>query len=513
MIAQDEPIIINLLSGVDDEAAFLSVEDTSEVPDALKADLDATSNGVLTFTPHPDFWGVYRATFSVEDAGENIVSADISIIVIPQKIDLSLVESGHGGFIVDGEMDDQLGTAITGTDFDGDGLNDVVIGAPGAATDAAGRVIVVRGAATPTDVALPSDLNAVHVLAGTNGRGAGTSLAQGDLNGDGFFDLVIGSTRLMDTGAGRVYAIFGGESYRSPALVDLTDDMGDVGYTISGANGVTGVGLRVAVGSLGGNARPDVLAMTSSPPGAASVDAFFSPGTNEEVTASDLHFEGHSSTTIRLLPSMALVGDLVGDDGHSELFIASSQGFILLNSGSSGGWPSDMSMPLTADQGWQGGSAGLNLERRVAAAGNFEETEGRDLAHCDGVSACLIVPFSDSPDFLDEGWPVIGFAGIPRVFGAGNLNNDSFDDLLFTDGSAAYVIWGRSTLPSTDLNVTDVDEDGVTILPTSADPITHLAMLGDVNGDGVGDLGIGVPAFDGGRGRVYVVFGTPASAD
>jgi hypothetical protein len=73
---------------------------------------------------------------------------------------------------------------IVGTDLDGDGVGDLVVGGGGA-----DRVHVVSGPLAGSYEAATSGLT----LQGEDGEGTGTSLAVGDLDGDGTPDLVIGA--------------------------------------------------------------------------------------------------------------------------------------------------------------------------------------------------------------------------------------------------------------------------------------------------------------------------------
>ncbi len=100
-------------------------------------------------------------------------------------------------------------------DIDGDGLADLVIGAPQAGT-ASGRTYVVFGKALPSkgDFFLSSldGSNGFRLDGAAAGDGSGFALASaGDVNGDGFADLIVGakSAQLDGIGSGSSYIVFG----------------------------------------------------------------------------------------------------------------------------------------------------------------------------------------------------------------------------------------------------------------------------------------------------------------
>lgn len=154
-------------------------------------------------------------------------------------------ERGEGLILESAEADSALGAAVSGAgDVNGDGLADVIVGAP-TFGEGAGRAYVVFGrkdfATSSIDLAaLAADDDAAGFAidaAGANSGYVGLSVAGGgDINDDGLDDVVVSAIGAEPNGfqSGRIYVVFGKQDGAAVNLETLAADDSRAGFAIDG---------------------------------------------------------------------------------------------------------------------------------------------------------------------------------------------------------------------------------------------------------------------------------------
>lgn len=273
-----------------DAGTILAGEEPSQYGHAVAlGDLDADGYAdVLVTAPG------YR------DAGRAYVYLSAGLVGIPTGSPPSAVIDGDpaGG---------RLGGAITLADIDGDGDDDTVVGG----TDRA-SIFLSRpgqlGARSVADV----------VLTVATGSSFGSSLAAGDLTGDGRADLVVGAG-LGNTAFGFVY-IFHAEHLTNPFR---SADLADTVHSDLVVN--SGFGLTLAAGDVTGDGLADVLVGAPITGGLAGKAYLF-------------HSAGDAGIPAAALPSAVLEGLAFGEMGWSlAIGDTNGDGFGDIVTGSVGG--------------------------------------------------------------------------------------------------------------------------------------------------------------------------------
>ena len=303
----------------------------------------------------------------------------------PAVIDLSTLD-GTDGFRMDIDAASVFaGTSVSGAgDVNGDGVNDIIIGVPDSnivAADAGAAFVVFGRAATATPFPASFTLSSLSGADGFAITGSfagdrfGTAVGgAGDLNDDGFDDLVIGAPAfngVSGADSGAAYVVFGKSSGFS-ATLDAGTLNGKSGFRMEGRAGAERLGIRVsAAGDMNADGIGDLLIagrfafepVTDDNVGVAYVVFGKTKGYTAIQDLAKLNgangfrifTEEKSSTAI---VSVSSVGDFNGD-GFDDIAVGSpgtggDAGVTYLMFGRSGGFAPDLSLStLNATTGFR----------------------------------------------------------------------------------------------------------------------------------------------------------------
>lgn len=396
---------------------------------------------------------------------------------------------GSNGFRLDGmEEYNYSGSAVSGAgDVNGDGFDDVIVGAADADSNGidSGSSYVVFGKASGFEATMNlSDLDGdngfrLDGVSSFDYLGRSVSSA-GDVNGDGFGDLVVGAWGAESNGfsTGTSYVVFGKPS-GFDAKMNLSTLDGSNGFRLEGVAQADYTGYSVSnAGDVNGDGFGDLIVCA---PGADSNGTY--SGSNYVVFGKGSGFDA----TINL-------SDLDGSNGFRLDGIAGGDWWVgraVRNAGDVNGDGFDdviIGAPTIDTNGYHSGSSYVVFGK----ASGFDAT--MSLSDLDGSNGFCLNGAAESDQL---GW---------SVSSAGDVNGDGLDDLILgayradlngDSSGSAYVIYGRHDFTHwADFRGTIGDDNFTGTLATES-------FEGSDGNDRMIGRG-GADSFDGGAGNDYV---------
>ncbi len=445
--------------------------------------------------------------------------------------------AGPDAVLRSGQVAARFGAAVSGVgDVNNDGYDDVAVGAPSydAGQSDEGAVFVFHGG--PNGIPSITPAGASTVLQ-SNQTGSQFGNYQGvagvgDVNGDGYDDIVVGAYAYTagQTNEGAAFVFHGGPSgipNGSPATAAAilqSDQAGSsLGYSVAGAGDVNNDGYDdVVVGA------PNYPA---TQPGAGTGAALVFHGGptgvgNGDPTNADAFAPGQAGG--RFGDAVAGAGDVNGDgyDDIVTLNYESSSAQIFIDLGSFGGVGTTPATILTTvGSGVTSHLTGLGdvngdgYDDIIIGAENYNSLEGAVfIVHGSptGVPNGALANIATTRITSKQTGSRLGMY-VGRV---GDVNNDGYADVACSTGD--YVESNRQTTfvflggPAGVLATSPLDAVA-TVSERGQFSSGEVAGAGDVNGDGFDDLIVGYSHYSGavadeGAALVYYLMRTPAAA-
>ncbi len=426
----------------------------------------------------------------------------------------------------------RFGQAVAGAgDVDGDGYSDFIVGARNYTNGQTneGAVYLYQGSIAGVDVS-PTWQVEGEISLGYQGFAVAGA---GDVNGDGFSDILVGSPTYANgqTAEGRVQAFYGspfGLDYEPDWVVESNTLSARFGYALAGVGDVNGDGYSDVV--VGAPYLGNGMGQTNE----GRIYLFLGSASGLSTTPSGMAESNRNGAYFG--QAIAGLGDVDGD-GLADFAVGApyysngqtQEGGVYLFSGGAA-----LADPAAATL--ESNQAGAFFGISVGGAGDVNGDGSPDLvvggSNYDGgetdeggawlyLGTSLPGGVETSPHWQWESNQAGGRGGV-AVAGAGDVNGDGYADVAVGGGSLSYDY--DSLSPSQD-GVALLFHGGAGGLGTSASwgdssGITvsyfgeSLAGGGDFNGDGYGDLLVGEYAYSGNvseEGRVSVYLGEPGS--
>ena len=433
-----------------------------------------------------------------------------------------------------------FGGGIAGADVNSDGYSDVVVGAS-SYNSAHGAAFVFQGG--PSGIPNGNPGTASTTLAGQANSQFGISVANaGDVNGDGYGDVIIGSA-LYSNGQSFEGGAF---LYHGGAAGIPNGSIGTANAAFESNQAIAGFGCAVAgAGDVNGDGYSDVLVGArdydvASTAGAAFLFVGSPSGTGNGTPATAFAVLTPNQTSL-FGASLGAAGDIDGD-GFADLVVGASnysngesgEGAAYLYLGGAEGVRSGN--PATANGSIQSNQVGARIGWSVAGAGDVNGDSYADVIvgapsyDAGQINEGAAFVFHGGPAGIQSGNPAMANTTLQSdqsgsefgaaVSGAGDVNSDGYADVIvgadsydyaFEQEGAAFVFHGgpSGVLSGNPTTANAILQSGQGSSFLGAD----VAGAGDVNGDGFADVIVGAREYEAGQmneGAVFVFHGGPS---
>lgn len=418
----------------------------------------------------------------------------------PSIFELSAL-NGQNGFVINGtQSQDRSGGSVSAAgDFNGDGIDDLIIGAAFAnpeGSDNAGISYVIYGSNNP--IPTPFNLSNIDDQTGLRLNGitaqdnSGVSVSSaGDINKDGIDDIIIGAHRTTVLGefvVGSSYVVYGDYFIFNPFNLSSINAVN--GFTLNGEAGSNFSGRSVSsAGDFNGDGIDDLIVGSygASSYGVTAVGkSYVIFGSNDVIPNP---FDLGTLNTMFAGRGFSIAGEAIGDGTGFSVSAAGDVNGDDIDDVIIGSESADVSYVLFGSTG--------------TLPGQFFLTD------VDGNNGFRITAANSGDQ-----------AGI-SVSSAGDVNGDGIDDLIIganyadansnVNAGSSYVVFGSNNGFNSTFNLGSIDgSNGFTINGIANDNQSgrSVSNAGDVNGDGIDDLIIGSARSNGFTGSSYVVFGS-----
>jgi len=373
-------------------------------------------------------------------------------------------------------LGDLLGSTVVAGDFDGDGWQDLVIGAPQSdepGKASCGKVYVIYGKAGYEGSYVLDDPFVDHLtLSGDTGNDElGNVIDVWDVEGNGSDDLLLGAPKADVSGkvdAGKIYLLYGGS--RTTGEFNIGEFPGML--RVDGNEAADQFGASVAAGDFTGDLETDLIvgAPLAEPAGEASTTgiAYLLKGPL-----------GSGVKTLDALASMVVYGEQTDDRLGSQVL-----GLNLNDTG-----PDDMVFAAP--------NADLPDEQRERGILYVMFGSG-------SLPAEVELAQGDSADVT-----MAGNAGSSRfgtALDGGDIDGNGYDEIVAgaPGGGSVLVIEGRSSFDP----FIDLTYSSPALSISGSDSLGSVLQVNDYTGDGLADIFLGTPA-TAPSGKAYLVNGGP----